>query len=161
MMKRLWMVCLTGLLLAGCTRQPAMETVSDEILVPAMASPAQVTVWLPEEAAQPVLEGEGQRLYLCEDYEILLETRSSGDLRETLRQMTGFPEENLTVIKTMQGSVKRSEFVWTCAGEAGQQLGRGVVLDDGSYHYCLSLLGDGEKPAPDDWQKISGSFALG
>ena len=30
------------------------------------------------------------------------------------------------------------------AGEQGERLGRGVILDDGDYHYCLTVLQDAD-----------------
>ena len=65
-------------------------------------------------------------------------------------------------METAAGGVARHEFVWAAAGETGEQLGRGVILDDGNYHYCLSVL---HKTAPEEktqisWDRVFASFCL-
>lgn len=147
------------LLLTGCGRQPVFETVDDEPAAPVMASPGKITVDLPAEAASPVLDTDGQQIYFCDGYEIFLENRPSGDLQETVRYLTGFDGDALTVMKTGQGIGKRYEFVWSCAGEEGQRLGRAVVLDDGQYHYCMSILRDADVEG-DILQPVFSSFRL-
>lgn len=155
-----WMLLgLLPLLLLGCGGRETFETVADDPMQPVMASPRTVTVRLPEEAAAPVLESDTQQVYLCEGYEILLENLPSGDLDRTLRTLTGFGKDALTVMKTSQGSVDRYEFVWVSAGEHGDRLGRAAVLDDGNYHYCLSVLRDGEE-GEDIWEEVFSSFTL-
>ena len=56
----------------------------------------------------------------------------------------------------------RYEFVWVSAGEKGDRLGRGVVLDDGSYHYCMSVLRDADNPKKSQvvWSDVFSSFSL-
>ena len=46
--------------------------------------------------------------------------------------------------------------------EKGDMLGRGVILDDGSYHYCMSVLrsADGTKKSRIVWSDVFGSFGL-
>lgn len=155
----MWIAGILVLTLTGCGQKAVLETVDDVPVVPVMASPARISVALPEEAAAPVLEEDGLQVYLCDGYEIFLENRPSGDLQKTLRHLTGYDADALTVIKTGQGSIDRYEFVWTCAGEEGQRIGRAAVLDDGHYHYCLSVLRDGDVD-PDGIQGIFASFAL-
>ena len=159
-MRKLWIVGLIGLLLSGCGSRETLETVDDEWITPVMATPGQITVDLPEEAIAPVLDTEGQQVYLCEGYEIFLENRQSGDLQATIRYLTGFDKDALTVMQTSQGNCNRYEFVWTCAGENGQRLGRGVIMDDGSYHYCMTILRDEETGSDGQWQDVFASFTL-
>ena len=121
-----------------------METVSDEWIVPVMAQPREISVRLPEDALAPVLEQDGRRLYMGKDYEIMLETLSSGDLSATIRTLSGYEKDQLTVLETRQGDWDRYDFVWTAAGEDGLQLGRACILDDGNYHYCLSTQAEEE-----------------
>ena len=117
---------------------------------------------LPDNAVSPVLESDTQQLYFCEDYEIAIETRSSGDLSGTITALTGFAPEQLTVMHTSPEGVDRYEFVWAASGEDGDRLGRAVVLDDGSYHYCMSVLRDAENPKKSQvvWSDVFSSFAL-
>ena len=145
--------------LCGCGAEQTLETVSDEWMVPAMAQPREVSVRLPEDLVLPVLEQEGRRLYMGQDYEIMLETMAAGDLRSTIRNLSGYERQQLTVLKTDQGDWDRYEFVWTAAGEQGHRLGRAVILDDGDYHYCMSALRDaGESLVV--WQEVFSSFTL-
>ena len=74
----------------------------------------------------------------------------------------GRGKEELTVMETQQGDYKRYEFVWAAAGETGEQLGRAVILDDGNYHYCLSVLrpANPEVPSQVVWSQVFQSFSL-
>lgn len=158
-MKR-WLCCLLPvLLLCGCGAEETLETVADEWMVPAMAQPREVTLRLPEDLTMPVLEEADRKMYLGEDYEILVETMASGDLDATLRSLTGYSADRLTVIRTRQNDADRYDFVWTAAGEQGERLGRGAILDDGDYHYCLSVLRDADEKIV-VWQDVFASFSL-
>ena len=158
-MKR-WLCCLLPvLLLCGCGAEETLETVADEWMVPAMAQPREVALRLPEDLAMPVLEEADRRMYLGEDYEIMVETMESGSLDAALRSLTGYTGERLTVIRTRQNDADRYDFVWTAAGEQGERLGRGVILDDGDYHYCLSVLRDADEKIV-VWQDVFSSFSL-
>lgn len=157
-MKR-WLWLLLPVLLCGCRAEETLETISDEWIMPVMAQPQEISVRLPEGLVMPVLEQEGRKLYLAENYEIMLETMDSGDLDATIRALTGYDSDRLTVVQTRQGGAERYDFVWTAAGESGERLGRGAILDDGSYHYCLSSLRDtGESLVV--WQDVFESFTL-
>ena len=158
MKKWIW-ICLLPVFLTGCRAEETLETVSDEWVVPVMAQPREISVRLPEDTVLPVLEQEGRRLYMAQGYEIILETLASGDVDATVRTLCGYGKDQLTVLETRQEDADRYEFVWTTAGEQGDRLGRAVILDDGNYHYCLSVLRD----AGDTlvvWRDVFGSFAL-
>ncbi len=161
MKKYLWML-FPVLLLCGCNAQETVETISDEILLPVMAQPRDISVELPGETALPVVENDAGRIYLCDEYEIVLQTMDAGDLSRTIQTLSGMEREQLTVMETMSDDVTRYEFVWTSAGEQGEQLGRGVVLDDGTYHYCLSVLRSTEKADKSqiNWNRVFQSFHL-
>jgi hypothetical protein len=147
------------ILLGGCKAEETLETVSDEWIVPAMAQPREVSVRLPEDLVLPVLEQEGRQLYMGPNYEIMLETMTAGDLQATIRNLSGYEQEQLTILETDQGEWNRYEFVWTAAGEQGHRLGRAVILDDGDYHYCMSVLRDAEESLI-VWQDVFQSFSL-
>ena len=158
-MKRwLWMMVL-AVLLCGCKAEETLETVSDEWMVPAMAQPREISVRLPENTVLPVMEQDGRRLYMGQDYEIMVETLASGDLNDTIRTISGFEKEQLTILETNQADTDRYDFVWTTTGEQGHRLGRAVVLDDGNYHYCMTVLRDAEESLV-VWQDVFASFAL-
>ena len=160
-MKRWILVMVMPLLLLGCSGEETFETVADEQILSVMATPRQILVELPENAVAPILSGENAQLYLCQDHEILLETLPAGDLQKTIRTICGYEKENLTVMQTQWDDVSRYEFVWAAAGENGDRLGRAVILDDGQYHYCMSVLRDawGENNEA-DWNQVFSSFSV-
>lgn len=152
---------LLPLLLTGCGGSETFETIADEAVLPVMAQPRQITVQLPEDAVAPVLESEGEQVYVCDDYEIIIETLSSGDINGTIRALTGYAREDLTVMETQWQEIGRYDFVWAAAGENGDRLGRGVILDDGQYHYCMTLLRDAEgQDSQIVWEEVFSSFDL-
>lgn len=161
-MKKIWVILPLVLLLQGCGAEDTLETISDELVQSVMASPRQITVRLPDDTVAPVLESDQEQVYLCQDYEILVETMASGDLNETVRHLSGYEKEKLTLVQTEQEDVKRYEFVWVSAGEEGERLGRAVILDDGNYHYCLSVLRDADSTANSQivWSDVFQSFGL-
>lgn len=161
-MKKYGILILIGLLLTGCAAQETFETVADELVQSVMAQPRQIAVNLPDDAVAPVLESDSEQVYLCKDYEILIEIVDSGDLSGTIQKVSGYAKDKLTVVETEADGVKRYEFVWASAGENGERLGQGVILDDGSYHYVLTVLRDVE--AMEDtqvvWSDLFQSFRL-
>ena len=152
-------ICLLALLLSGCGTEETWETIGDEWVVPAMAQPREVSVRLPEDTVLPVLEQGERKLFMGHNYEIMLETLSAGDLNATIQTLSGYGKDQLTVMQTRQEDTDRYEFVWTTAGEQGERLGRAVILDDGDYHYCMSVLRE-----PGDtqvvWRDVFCSFSL-
>lgn len=162
-MKKVWCFVLSAVLLAGCGAQSAMETVADELDVPVMASPRQVIVDLPQEAEIAAMESENGRLFLCDDYTVSIETMSSGDLDATLKSLTGRGEDSITLVQTQQGSCTRYDFVWAGTDDDGEFTGRGSILDDGVYHYCLSLVRPLERLNSSQvvWKQVFNSFSVG
>lgn len=160
-MKIIVVILILGMLLGGCA-VPTFETLDDVLVNPDPAVPAVVLLELPEDAAVPVMEGETGKLYFCDGYEILVETFSSGNLSSTLRTLTGFSQEEINPIKTTRCGVACYEGAWSAAGEAGDQVGRVLVLDDGDYHYCITILSAAENGAESmaAWQEILDSVAL-
>lgn len=161
-MRKLFVTFLMVLLLTGCGKQETFETVSDEFVQPVMAQKRQLVVTLPQEAASPVSDHAGREVYICADYDIFVETMEAGDLDATVRTISGYDRDALTILETSQDGNKRYDFVWASAGEAGDRLGRAVILDDGNYHYCLSLLADAEKGEQyrGIWQSMFDSVSL-
>ena len=139
-----------------------METVNDDLMEPAAAIKREVVVDLPGEAAIPTMENENSRYYLCEDYEISMETFPAGDLNHTIEMLSGFDPEELTVVETEVNGINRYDFVWAAQGEEGEQLGRAAVLDDGNYHYTLTVLQDADKTEDTQivWRTVFESFQL-
>ena len=161
-MKKCWLFILLTFLLCGCAAEETFETISDDIVAPVMAQPREVTVRLPDNAVAPVLESDSEQVYMSEDYEIVIETLSSGDLNATIQALSGYSKDQLTIMETQWDNVTRYDFVWASAGETGDRLGRGVILDDGDYHYCMSVLRDASTVETSQivWSDVFNSFAL-
>ena len=87
----------------------------------------------------------------------------SGDLEKTIHTLTGYDKEDLTVMATSADGINRYEFVWTCMGENGEQIGRAVVLDDGNYHYTMTVLRSAENTENSQivWNDVFRSFEVG
>ena len=160
-MKKVLLILCTVLLLSGCAME-TFETVDDLNDVPAMAKPATLLLDLPEDAAQPAMEGSSGTLYFCGDYDIAVEIMPSGNLDKTLCTHTGFGENELALVKTNRCGVTCYEGVWSAAGEAGDYVGRILVLDDDHFHYCVSVMAAAEDAGgcADDWNEILASVAL-
>lgn len=159
---RITVVCLcVVLLLCGCTAD-VFETVGDGNNVAAVAQAGQLRLQLPEDAAAQTMEGTSGTLYFCDDYEIMVETFASGDLQRTVKSLTGFELEEVPLVRTVRGGVSCVEGAWSAAGEGGEQVGRFLILDDGAYHYCVSVMTDARKAGQcaDGWQKLLASAAL-
>lgn len=137
-MKRMILLFLVLLLLTGCGVAETFETVTDEPVCEVLAQPREMHFFLAEESVLPVMETEGRKLYLCGEYDVMSQILEGGDLDRTIRQVSGFSPEDLTVIQTGSGDVEKTEFVWTNSTEEGQKICRATILDDGNYHYVLS-----------------------
>jgi len=151
-----------AVLLTGCGAKETMETVSDDFAQPVMAQMRQVHISLPEDAAAPVLESERGAVYACDDYEVYQQVLSAGDLGATVREVSGFDPENLTVLSSFRQDCKRYDFVWAAASDQGDRVGKGCILDDGSYHYVLTVLGNAETAGEYEtvWREIFDSFTI-
>ncbi len=163
-MKKGWIMAVlaAGLMLWGCQAETTLETIADEWVQSVMAQPREIAVNLPDGALAPVLDSDSEQVYLSDDYEIIIETLTAGDLNATVESLSGYSRDKVTLIQTQQGDATRYEFVWACAGENGDRLGRGVILDDGNYHYCMSVLRDADttKTSQVVWSDVFGSFSL-
>jgi len=136
-------LCL--MLLTGCAAEETFETVADELVEPAMAELRQIVVALPEGMAAPTAQSDGGTLYQGDGFEIMLHTLPGGDLSATVQTLTGYEKGSLTVMETEQVDFTKYELVWASAGETGDRIGRAAILDDGSYHYVVSVLADADR----------------
>lgn len=162
-MKKLLLVLVCAVMLTGCGAQDTMETIADDNVTPVMVQIQQVQVTLPNEAAVATLEStDAGKLYLCDGYVVTVQTMEAGDLDRTLRQCTGFSRKQLTVMETVKNEIKRYDCVWSAAGEGGDQVARAAILDDGSYHYVVTVMADFESAGDlaKTWQEILDSITL-
>ena len=153
---------LLVVMLAGCGKAEVYETVNDEAAQSVSAQPREIFFDLAQEPVLPAMESDGGTLYICKDFDVVVYTCTSGDLQQTVQEVSGFAPEELTLIQTGTGDVDRYEFVWTSATDLGQQIGRATILDDGNYHYTLTatmdaaLIGEYQEI----WNGIFESFQL-
>lgn len=161
-MKKLWIVGVLAMLLSGCGAQETFETLG-QIDKPVQAEPWSVQYELPEDAGKPVMEGENAEiLYMCTDYSLSVQTLPGGDLNQTFLQCTGFPKESLQIMHTKTENADCYETVWAATSDSGDQVGRITVLDDGNYHYVLTVMADAgkAKELAEDWQTLFRSFHI-
>ena len=147
----------TMLMLCGCSAEQTFETVTDELVLTASAQPREILLTLPEETLLPAMETDNGTLYLCDGYDVIVQTLESGDLDATVRQISGFSREELTVIQTAAGEYTCYEFVWSAATDLGQQVGRAMILEDADYHYAICAVAS-EKDAEEYQQIWNGIF---
>lgn len=162
-MRKCWILLLVALLLSGCATSETFETVADELLQPVVSSQREIVLTLPSSAAAEVMESEdGGKLYFCEGYTMTVQTLNGGDSNRTVESLCGYSPDALTIMETQDGSWKRQEWIWVSVGEGGEQLGRGAVLDDGSYHYCLTVMADAAEAATleAEWDAVFASFDI-
>ena len=162
-MKKMCIILIACLLLAGCSARETFETVEDEFGQQQIAAPRQMLLTLPENAAAQTVQSDYGQRYFCDGYETTLQTMSAGNLNATLRQLTGFGADALTVVETGLTDNTRYECVWTAAGEGGDMVGRAVILDDGVYHYCMTAMASADMAAQlrQTWQDLFETFTLG
>ena len=155
----LMMIVLT---LTGCGPAQVFETVTDEPALPVSAQPREIRFDLAQEPVLPAMESDGGLLYLCGDFDVMVQTLDGGDLDDTVSRISGFLPEELTLIQTGSGEVDKYEFVWTSATDGGHQIGRATILDDGNYHYVLSATVNAEliEEYQEIWNGIFESFEL-
>ena len=161
-MKVILILMMTLLMLTGCNSAQVYETVTDEPIAAVSAQPREIRIDLAQEPILPAMESDGAQLYLCGDFDVMVQTLDSGDLNDTVFRISGFLPEELTLLQTASGDVDKYEFVWTSLTDEGHQIGRVTILDDGSYHYTLSATVDAEliEEYQEIWNGIFESFEL-
>lgn len=161
-MKKWWLLLLLVLCLTGCGEAEVYERVEDEAVQSVMAEPGEIRLTLPEDTVLPVMETDSGTLYMCRNFDVMVQTMESGDLDGTIRHITGYGIEDLTVITTASADMDCYEFVWTTAEDSGEQVCRGRILDDGEYHYVLTAMAEAEDAYEyqEIWNGMFESFAV-
>ena len=140
----LGMVLLFGVFFCGCNGAESFEVLGDEIGEFPVAEPAKVELKIPEDGTLDVMSGSDWQYYEGEHYQIILQTYPSGNLSQTLQNITGYNKDNLSVMEISGEGIDKFLCAWSAVSEEGELVGRCTVLDDGVYHYCLSVLVDAE-----------------
>ena len=159
---KLLVLLMVVLMLTGCSPAQVYETVTDEPALPVSAQPREIRFDLAQEPILPAMETDGGQLYLCDDFDVMVQTMDAGDLNDTVYRISGFLPEELTLIQTEEGDVDKYEFVWTSATDEGHRIGRATVLDDGQFHYAMSATVNAElmEEYQEIWNGIFESFEL-
>lgn len=162
-MKKCAVFLLISMMLSGCGTEETFETIADEFIQSAAAPQREMVLELPEEAVLPASESDAGTLFLCDGYEISVQTLPAGDLEASVYQITGFSKDRVELISTQPGTYRRYDLVWSTLGEQGDQVGRAAILDDGSYHYVLSVLAEADRAGEFEqvFRALFESYALG
>lgn len=157
------LIIVLSMVLPGCGAAETFETLGEISFPDTPGVHRNISFSVPKEAAAPVVQGEKGQLYVCEGYELWSQTLPGGDIARTVKAVSGYDREELTVLQQQAEGVKRYDFAWTSAGEQGALIGRAAVLDDGNYHYVLAAMCDaldaGELRG--SWDTVFQSFSLG
>ena len=161
-MKKILLVILCLLCFSGCTAQETMETVTDELAISAGAVAAEVTISFENEDAALFSGADGSKLYLFDGYCVVVQTLEGGDIAKSVHAITGFAKENLTVMQTEKDGLTSYEYVWCTTGEREDQICRGMILDDGAYHYAVTVMADYTQAGAmqDTWETVLDSVML-
>lgn len=144
-MKKIAVLLVLTVLLCGCSAAETFETVDDGMEQPVMGEVRKVKLTLPPSAASPVVNtDDGARLYLCDGYDLAVQTLAGGDINRTVKALCGYSADKVRVMESSLDGDKRYEWVWTAATEEGDQIGRAMVLAQGGYHYCVSVMASAE-----------------
>ena len=74
----------------------------------------------------------------------------------------GISDDERTLARYL-GLNAEEEDAWVSVGEAGDQIARTLIVDDGNYHYVLTLQAEAEKGGELSaaWSEIFQTFELG
>lgn len=162
-MKKILLLFLVGFLLTGCSDAEVFETLGQIQHQPAdLPTMASVQLSLPESAAEQTFGGGTDTVYECEGYTLVLQTLDAGNFDSTVRTISGFSPEKLTVMESTMEQGKRYDWIWTAVGENGDLVCRASVLDDGNYHYCIYTLAPAQSAGKlaEEWNILFTSFRL-
>lgn len=160
-MKKLLIVLLTACLLTACGGQKDMETVQD-VYTPQTETPMAVSLTLPKDATVQTMSSASGKLYLCDGFTVTVQTLPGGDLTKTVADTTGYDLDRLTCIETEKDSITCYRLSWATVGEGGDQAARTLILDDGNFHYAITVMAPAEKAGAlqNTWQEIFTSVGL-
>ena len=87
---------------------------------------------------------------------------AAGDLNATVKALSGFSSDKLTVMESKTDTIKRYDFTWTAAGESGDLVFRAAIMDDGEFHYCVTTIAEAKDMAEltDDWNILFASMEI-
>ena len=65
-------------------------------------------------------------------------------------------------MKTERNGLSAYEYVWSAAGECEEQMCRGIILDDGAFHYAVTVMADYSQAGEQQqtWQELLNSVTI-
>lgn len=145
-MKKISILLLALFLLCGCAEKKTYETISDGLETPQLPNRLEMTAVLPEGATSPVFStSDAGKLYEYADCTVTMQAVTAGDFSGLIRDVTGYSQENLQIMESVQWGLPSFQVVWTAAGEGQTQVGRACILTDGNYYYVLTAMVPEEK----------------
>lgn len=163
-MKKCVLLLLLVALLTGCGTVETFEALGQvDHVSPTQPQLRQIRLDVPADAAVETSgTEEGVTVYTCDSYLMVLQNFSSGDLTSTIRALSGFSPEQLTVMESTCQDHNRHDWVWTAVSEEGELVCRGAVLDDGNYHYALCVMAPSAEAGQlqNQWNALFSSFCL-
>ena len=161
-MKKHIVLLLSALLLTGCA-SPTWETLGDvshqDVAAPIMQ---EMTLTLPNGSAEETWSAKNEKMFICDNYNIHLQTMDGGNIPSSIQNLSGFLPKDLTIMESRCGDHDRYEWVWTTVAEEGDMVSRCVLLDDGNYHYALTLTAAATDAGnlTAQWNALTASFCL-
>jgi len=137
-----WLMGVTLMLVAvlcGCNGE-LYEVVGDVSTIEPDITPQKVRFEVPKDENITVMNTDKGVLYLGENYDISLQICPSGNLDQTMRAVTGYSRKQLAITELSEKNVDRYVCAWSAVSDEGELVGRCTILDDGRFHYCLTVL---------------------
>ena len=94
-MKKWIFLLLLPVFLTGCGVEETLETVMDVWSVPEAPPARQIRIDLPGETSVNTLQSDSGQLYICDGYEISVETMDAGDLEKTIQNYGRMGKEGM------------------------------------------------------------------
>lgn len=137
----LFALALSALLCACVSRVPVWETVDDALVCKSPERrPSTIVFAVPDGAVAGAFSQDGlTRLYTAQDdaYEISTTVFKTADAKAAVRSLSGFPADQLEIIKTTRFSLPEYQFAWSAETGEGERLYRAALLCDEAYCYAL------------------------
>lgn len=138
---RVFLVLLICILcLTGCGAVQTFERIEDSAAVPVMAKASQLELTYADLEEALVFDNGNSKLYMCDGYSVILQTLEGGDLGRTVREVTGLDKEKLTLMKTDNNGIITYQCAWSAVGEGTDRICRAAILDDGAFHYAVTVM---------------------
>lgn len=153
-MKNLCIVVFLALILTGCSGA-AWETVDDVLpveTVPVWQKEAyEILLGIPE-GVSLLAENETGAFFATDHGELEIETATflASGVEQAIRHVSGFSNDQLTILKTQRFGLPEYQFAWVAQTEQGARLYRADLVMDGTCCYavvCSNLETGGDQAA--------------